>query len=557
MSPRTRAICLAIAGLSVTVRGQAQASGPNAAASASASRGTAPAASASAPLALSLSLADSKLDPEAIRRAVELELKRPVVLVSDATAPEPGTPKLQVVVNRDHTLSVAYHAENGLTRSRSIELPRDARRSPELIALLSGNLSRDEAAELLAALAPRSSPPETATAAPPNAPETAATAPAPASAPVAAKAKESAQPPPPKPAPRAPSTLLRAPYPLFDLTLAHPLGTVKNSERYVLNGEFGLAYSDVGALEGVGFDVFVLRTEQTVRGVSYATFYNDTRGLATGVTGSALVNHGGGVEGATFAGLVNVQAGNVRWFSFAGLVNTYRDSSGCMASGIGNFGRDLAGCTVTGVVNWAERGSGVQVAGIVNRVRSLDGVQFAGVTNIADQISGAQIGLVNVGGQVRGVQLGLVNVAKRVDGAAIGLVSIAGNGRVQPVLWASSFMPVNLAAKFTVGLLYTQLGGGYAPASHTYSYELGGGMHLPLGPLFIEPGVHYSERRDSERSFSSEHEENVHYRLALGLDLHSVSPFAGGAVVQRFAHGSGALDSPEVTGEAFGGLAFF
>jgi hypothetical protein len=255
--------------------------------------------------------------------------------------------------------------------------------------------------------------------------------------------------------------------------------------------------------------------------------------------------------------LVNTQAGDVRWFTFAGLVNSYRDLSGCAASGIGNFGRDLTGCSVASVANWADRGSGVQVAGIVNRARSLEGVQLAGVTNIADEISGAQLGLVNVGGHVRGVQLGLVNVAKRVDGAAIGLVSIAGNGRVQPVLWASSFMPANAAVKFTVGLLYTQLGGGYAPASHTYSFELGGGMHLPVGPLFIEPGVHYSERRDSERTFSSEHEENVHYRLAVGWDLHAVSPFAGGAVVQRFAHGSGALDSPPVLAEAFGGLAFF
>jgi len=551
MNARSCAIGLVLAGLCAATRAHAQAPAPSAPAASASAGPAAPPAPANAPLALALSLGDSKLDPESIRRAVELELKRPIVLARDPA--EPGTPKLEVVVNGDHTVSVSYHAENGVTRSRSIALPRDDRRSPELIALLSGNLSRDEAAELLAALAARSNAPETA-------PDTTTPANVPAAAPAPANAKESPRQAPPKPASRAqpsPTALLRAPYPLFDLTLAHPLGTVPNSERYVLNGEFGLAYSDVGALEGVGFDLFVLRTEQTVRGVSYATFYNHTGGLTTGVTGSALVNHGGGVEGASFGGLVNLQAGDVRWFSLAGLVNTYRDLSGCAASSIANSGRALSGCSITGVVNWADRGTGVQLAGIVNRARSLDGVQFAGITNIADEISGAQIGLVNVGGHVRGAQLGLVNIAKRVDGAAIGLVSIAGNGRVQPVLWASSFMPVNAAVKFTVGLLYTQLGGGYAPASHTYSYELGGGMHLPVGPLFIEPGVHYSERRDSERTFSSEHEENVHYRLALGWDLRAVSPFAGAAVLQRFAHGSGALDSPEVTAEAFGGLAFF
>jgi len=429
-----------------------------------------------------------------------------------------------------------------------------SRTLPEVIALLSGNLSRDEAAELLAGLAAKANT-KTADATPSAEP-----APEPAKKPEAvsapsAKPAEGAQKEPPKPG-QAPD-FLRTPYPLLDLTLAHPIGLVPNSERYVINGELGLVYSHIGELEGVGVNVMVLRTERDMHGVSVATFYNRTGGIADGITGAGLVTHGGGVRGAAISGLVTLESGDVRWFSFGGIATTSRDVLGCAVSGIGNIGRDLQGCGVTAAVNWARDGSGIQVAGIVNRARRFEGLQLGAITNIADEIGGMQIGLVNVARNVRGMQIGVVNVAKHVDGAAFGLVSVAGNGRVQPMLWASTFMPLNLAAKFIVGSFYTQLGGGYAPLNHTYTYELGLGAHLPAGRIFIEPGVHYSEQRDTDQSFSHELSEHLHYRLAAGLDLQAVSPFVGVAVLQRFAHAKDAPDSQPVRVEGFGGVAFF
>ncbi|HWZ92701.1 MAG TPA: hypothetical protein VNW92_27735, partial [Polyangiaceae bacterium] len=200
---------------------------------------------------------------------------------------------------------------------------------------------------------------------------------------------------------------------------------------------------------------------------------------------------------------------------------------------------------------------GIQVAGFVNVAGKLRGLQLSGVTNIAQEIAGAQIGLVNVAGEVHGLQIGIVNVAKHVDGAAFGLVSVAGNGRVQPVLWASSVMPVNAAVKFTVGSFYTQLGAGYAPSDQTYSYEVGLGAHVPIGNWFVEPGVHYSEQHDPNRVFSQDLNQNLHYRLAIGLDLSAVSPFIGAAVLHRFEHAVDGPDSRLVAVEGFGGLAFF
>jgi hypothetical protein len=550
MKVRACTACLLLATLCASREARAQASAPT-------PPGSSPlAAPSSAPLPLVLSLGHSKLDAEAVRRAVELELERPVLLAKAAPPteePAASSPSLLVVVHADRTVTISYHAANGVTRTRSIGLPRDDARGPELIALLSGNLSRDEAAELLAGLAAKVNAPTTdASATPPGEP-----------APQPEKKADPVSPPVGTPADatqkkqRPPGDLRRVPYPLLDLTLSHPIGLVPNSQRYVVNGELGLVYSYVGELEGVAVNLMVLSTKHDMHGISYATFYNHTGGVANGITGSGLVTTGGGVDGAAISGLVTVESGDVRWFTFGGLTNTYRDLRGCAASGVANVGRDLRGCGVSGIVNWARDGTGVQVSSFVNRARKLEGVQLTGITNIADEISGLQIGLVNVARDVRGMQIGVVNIAKHVEGASLGLVSVAGNGRVQPVLWTSTFMPLNAAVKFTVGSFYTQLGGGYAPGNNTYTYELGLGVHLPAGPLFIEPGVHYSEKRDTERAFSHELSDHLHYRLAVGLDLRGASPFVGIAMLQRLAHTLDAPDSSAVTAEGFAGVAFF
>jgi hypothetical protein len=522
MRVRALPLCVTLAALCAGRLSHAQAIAP------APSAPSAPDSPSITPLPLTVTLGDSKLGAEAIRRAIELELKRPVALSKSSTLPESapsGASGLFVVVRADHTVTVSFHAESGVTRTRSIGLPQDPARGAEVIALLSGNLSRDEAAELLASLAAKAdanAAAENASTAAPAAAEPSKPTPSPV-----APAPKTAASAPKKSKPDLNGDLLTAPYPAFDVTLAPPLSLIPNSERHLINLELGLAYSHVGALNGMGFNVLLLRTERDVTGFSYATLYNRTGGTTYGVSGAALLNRGGDVQGATFAGLASFQ-------------------------------RDLQGYALSGMVNRSRNVVGGQLAGVVNSADELSGLQLSGIVNVADRIRGAQVGLINVAGHVEGLQLGLVNVAKHVDGAALGLVSIAGNGRAQALLWASTFMPLNAAAKFTVGAFYTQLGGGYQPSNHTYTYELGLGAHVPLGAFFIEPGVHYSEQRDAEGAFSHELDENVHYRVAMGFDLHALSPFVGAAVMQRFEHASDApSDSRPVRVEGFAGLALF
>lgn len=557
----------------------------------------------SSELPLKLALGGSKLDPEVVRKAVELELKRPVVL--SASTPARGSECLYVVVNANRTVTVSYATNGGLRRTRSIAIPEDNARGAEVIALLSGNLSRDEAAELLAGLAAKSDSTvgtdtgEVAT-------EAAAEVPGeePAAKPETAAPPPAAPPPPPpsKPAPaNALPPLLETPPPAINLSLYAPTALYRDSERRSFLAEFGLAYSRVGELRALGLNLGVLRTERDVHGLSFATFYDYTGGTVTGIAGSVGVTRRRGLRGVEFSGILNLGYGDTRGLSVSGLANSGRDFEGFQAAGLANWGGrfrggqaaglfdwatrfeglqtaglaaladEFQGAQVAGLfnrtgpfeglqtaggVNWANATLGAQIAGVLNRATAFSGMQAASV-NIADAMSGVQVGIVNVAGDVQGLQLGVVNVAKRVDGTSIGLVSVADNGRVQPVFWASSAQPLNLAAKFTVGPVYTQAGLGYAPGKQTYTYELGMGLHFPIGRFFLEPGAHYSEMRDTQHPFDHALIEYGHYRLAGGLDLGRVSPFAGVGVLQRFAHSADAPASVPVSVEIFGGVAFF
>jgi hypothetical protein len=490
-------------------------------------------------LPLQLELGNSKLDPEAVRKAVELELKRPVVL----TATPAEAPSLIVIAHPNRTVTVSYQTSAGATRSRSISIPEDTARGAEVIALLSGNLSRDEAAELLADLAAKPAP-SAEEAAAPSAPDTVEKEPAakPDVPPPPAAAETRPPASPERAQPSSPPPLIQTPPPAINLSLIPSITLYRQPEQRLFAVELGLTHSRVGGLRGVGVAVLVLRVERDMRGASFATFYNDTGGTVAGLTGSGLVNRRLRLRGWEVSGLMNLGGA---------------DGRGVAATGLANLGQGFEGLQAAGLLNWAKEFQGVQAAGILNRAQAVTGLQVAGVVNVADSISGLQLGAVNVAGDVHGLQVGIVNVAKHVSGTSIGLISVADNGRVHAVAWTSSAMLLNAAAKFTVGPLYTQAGFGYAPTDQIYCYELGLGGHFPIGRLFIEPGVHYSEMRGANQPFDHELLEYGHYRIAAGLDLGRVAPFAGIGVLQRFAHSADAPSSVPVTVEVFGGAALF
>jgi len=541
MRVHSLATCLVFASLSLAAGAHAQTVPTGAAA-------TSPA------LLLTLVLGKSKLDAEAVRKAVELELKRPVVLGTAAA----DAASLSVVAHANHTVTVSYRTSTGVTRSRSIGIPEDRARGAEVIALLSGNLSRDDAAELLADLAAKAAPPAEAApaAGDPTEPAAQESAAKPDTLRAQIEADNRQLPSPAHAQPSTPTPLIETESPAINLTLVAPVALYPLSERRIFAGELGLGYSHVGELHGAGLNLFVLRTERDVRGASFATFYNDTGGTLTGTAGSALVNRRQRLRGFEFSGLLNLGSADAVGIAAAGVANLEHDFDGFQAAGLVTWADRFRGFQAAGAFSRAGAFTGIQAAGVLNRAGAFTGLQAAGAVNIAGAMSGLQLGVVNVAGDVHGLQLGVVNVAKHVDGASVGLVSVADNGRVQPVLWASSSLPLNAAAKFTVGPLYTQAGLGFGPGHQTCSYELGLGAHVTIGRLFLEPGVHYSEIRSTEHSFD-ELLEYGHYRVAAGLDLNPVSPFAGVGILQRFAHSAEAPPSKPAMLEVFAGTAFF
>lgn len=475
----------------------------------------------SQPLPLAVELHGSTLSAEVIRKAIEVELGRPVALAAASTGPS-----LLVVAHRNRTATVSFRTSSGVTRSRTIGVPQDEARSAEVIALLSGNLSRDEAAELLASLAAKTAPAATSEPAPSAepTPEPPPTAPPSEPAPKPKPAEPRAQPTPTSAAQSTPPPLQHTP---LNLSLVAPVTLFSHTERRSINAELGLFYSRVGELRGAGLNAIALNVEGDTHGASIASIYLRNGGTVHGLGLSGLVQQSGGLEGVQLSGLSNLTSGRAQ---------------GVSAAGVLDFQQDFVG---------------LQLAGALNRARHVEGVQAAGAVNIARRVTGLQLGVVNVADEVEGLQLGVVNVAKRVKGTSLGLVSLAGNGRIQPVFFVGMNSSVNAAMKFTVGPIYTQAGLGDGPGSHSWQYELGAGGHFPIGRWFVEPGVHYSEVRNLDDAFGAQRIEYAHYRVAIGIDLGRVSPFLGGGVLQRFHHADNAPASVPVTGEAFGGAAFF
>jgi hypothetical protein len=104
-------------------------------------------------LPVTIKLASTPIQAEALRVAIEAELNV-AVRVEDALTEE----GLSVNVTWRRA-TVSFRSKDGQATTRSMNLPANTEQAVEVIALLAGNLARDEASELLARLAPPPPPP--------------------------------------------------------------------------------------------------------------------------------------------------------------------------------------------------------------------------------------------------------------------------------------------------------------------------------------------------------------------------------------------------------------
>ncbi|MBX3211619.1 MAG: hypothetical protein KF850_06270 [Labilithrix sp.] len=297
---------------------------------------------------------------------------------------------------RERELVVRAAHAGGRVLERAVRAEGDDAAIQREAVLLAGNLARDEARELLDALAARPAPPPRV--------------------------------PPEKPAAPAPPKEPRVDEGYHPVTVAlfHPLATNYARPNATSNLSVSLIYGRVGLLDGAALGGAVVYAS---RGVD---------GLQLGVAATAV---DGPLDGAQLGGAGNLVTG---------------PGNGAQIAGGGNLAlARFDGAQLGGAFNLTRGGlSGVQIAGGGNVVtRQVDGAQLGSV-NVAGSVDGLQVGVINVARKVDGAQLGAINIAEEVDGAALGVISISKHG-IHPIAWASNLQYMNAGVKFSTKYVFT------------------------------------------------------------------------------------------------------
>lgn len=476
---------------------------------------TSPSARATAEsLAAHIDTGASGLEADRIRQAIARELGVSV------TADDTDSAALRIVIGEHRRAVITYRGPDrgAPPLERTLELPSDAARATEMLALMAGNLARDEAAELLQRLRPPA----------PASSDGANAAPPPTGASTTGETREAAPPIPAAPltaTPPAPTALTMPPptdlAPLREaplgLTLVYPLTLVPHSEEHRFALELGFGYSRVGAIHGLGVNPFAMRVDRDVEGVSGSLIWHSVGGNTRGISISGVASWGGGwMSGLEMALVFLWRDGNARGISVSGAF-------------LGSRG-DLSGIGFATAATYREGSvEGVQVSGAANVTEGdVDGVEAAAAFNLARDVAGLQIGVVNIGRTVRGMQVGIVNVADEVKGVPIGLVNIVKKGRTQALTWASG-PAVNAAVKYLNGPVYTMVTFGWRPENIDNSkYETGFGLgfRIPLAPAFLEADTLYASRRQFRPP--ENRVDVLRYRAMAGVELTSYLSLFGG-----------------------------
>ncbi|WP_437994578.1 LA_2272 family surface repeat-containing protein [Sorangium sp. So ce145] len=360
------------------------------------------------------------LDPDAVRAAIGRELGADVTLARAATA---GRSTLVLRGEPDGRVTLSYSAADGRRIERTIDVPEDPDRAAEAIALLAGNLVRDEAAELAAALGKR--PPEAPAAAQP-APAAPPDAGRPAPPPRAARPAKASRPapappePPPCASPGATSVLFGADVlPLVGSSTFTGTNVVRH---YSLSLVAGYTAGTTGIELSAGASI----SSSFLCGAQLSTAANLVFGPARGVQVTSGANVVGSLRGAQI-GAVNVAAGPVAGAQ-VGAVNVAAGQVDGAQVGMANLAAGASVDLQVGVANVVvSKSTDVQIGAANVAVGEATDVQLSLVNVAAGGSADLQAGLTNLAaGESADVQIGLVNIATgKVGGAQIGLVNYA------------------------------------------------------------------------------------------------------------------------------------
>ena len=493
------------------------------------------------------------VDIEELRSRLAKELGAPI---RDA-APDDRSPRGTLFLEADDTeVTARFEGSDGNITQRTIPLPKEPGRALDTITLVSGNVARDEAAELRALLARRrGTSPDMAPA--PHGRSGRSTRPDDTTGP-----DESASRAPASPRPDSHRSPERSPDgsgpPEREAGRARrPLCSVAGDRATFFAGAdlvpmLGTSLADHGALLHASLNVVA--------------------GLAGGIQGvqigSAVNVVTGPVCGLQIGGAANITLGDANGVQIAGAVSTARTLRGVQIAGAMNLTRTARGVQIGGAVNLAQHLTGVQISGALNVARGLEGVQIGaidtslgdasgaqigvvdfardvrgfqlGVVDVARDVRGFQLGVVDVARDVRGLQLGVVNVARRVEGPQIGVVNVADDsdfslgvvsivrkGRSHVDVWGAETGLLMAAFKHGGRHFHNFYGAGIRPldGETRVAFTVGLGGHFPLSSRFfldvdgLVYSIHSTEDFSARPALLAQLRPMVGLRLTEGLAL--------------------------------------
>jgi hypothetical protein len=257
--------------------------------------------------------------------------------------------KLDVAVNADGTATVTYTHPDGRQIVRTVVLPERRDDAIETVALLAGNLVRDQMSGF--AEPPAAAPP----------PATPAPAPA-----------REAELPPVRVVPFALGIVPPASTDLaYGAPVAHRFGlhVLAGYGRGVRGASLaGAVDVQSGSVEGVQVAGAVNVVDGPLRGMQIAGAANVATGPVRGVQMAGAANFASGdVRGVQAAGGVNVSSGRIAGAQIAGGLNVADDTSGAQIAPL-NIARHARGLQL-GVVNYADADDGGLSIGVISIVR--------------------------------------------------------------------------------------------------------------------------------------------------------------------------------------------
>ncbi len=251
--------------------------------------------------------------------------------------------------------------------------------------------------------------------------------------------------------------------------------------------------------------------------LAYPLSTNGSKDVSTKVNLSLLYGNVGEVKTFDLSGLISVVNHHFHGLQIAGLAGIVKG--------------DGSGFRLAGMVNW----SGGQFAGW----------QLGGF-NHARVIQGAQIGIVNTADSVKnGFQVGLINVAKQQNGIPFGFINIAENGKLQLLLYGTTYSNINVGVRFLANQYYSELAIGrtdlefWTEQSTTLSFHYGYLVPITEGDEYqfsIDAGyIHVANNPEFYKPNPKEDFFALQLRLLLHIKLTpEITAFGGGGTTLTF-----------------------